>query len=150
MEESSLNIINIITSAINTLFSNFFSSVDNNLYEILDKLFFINTDIIKNNYLEKIFGSNSSGIILICNSLLIGFILYYSISLLFSHITLQNIQRPNEFIFRLFLCAISINFSLFFCEKLIWFISTTSLAIQDLGESVLNTSINFSRYYTKF
>lgn len=87
MESDQINLVNIITQTINNLFSNLFSSIDNSLYNILDDLLFINSNIMDNNYLETIFGSRVSGIILICNSLLIGFVLYYSISLLFSYFT---------------------------------------------------------------
>ena len=79
MENEQLNIVEIITQTINNLFSNLFSSVDNSLYSILDDLLFINADILEDKYLNSILGSSSSGIILICNSLLIGLCMYYAI-----------------------------------------------------------------------
>lgn len=77
--ENAKNITQIIIETINTILQNLFSSIDNNLYEILDDIIFINPDIISDSFFEKILGTNShNGIILICNSLLFGFILYYS------------------------------------------------------------------------
>ena len=86
--ENAKNITQIIIETINTILQNLFSSIDNNLYEILDDIIFINPDIIFDSFFEKILGTNShNGIILICNSLLFGFILYYSIKYLFSHLS---------------------------------------------------------------
>ena len=78
MEQS--NITQIIIDTINTILGNLFSSIDNNLYSVLDKITFINSDIITDKNFENIFGtSTSNGILLIANSLLLGFILYYAL-----------------------------------------------------------------------
>ena len=42
MEQS--NVTQIIIDTINTILGNLFSSIDNNLYEILDDIIFINPD----------------------------------------------------------------------------------------------------------
>ena len=78
--ESSQNITQIIIDTINTIFENLFSSIDNSLYSLLDELTFINSDILTDKYFEDILGnSSSSGILLIANTLLFAFILYYTI-----------------------------------------------------------------------
>ena len=83
--ESNSNITANIIESINTILGNLFSSIDNNVYDVLDDVTFISSDIINDSYFEKILGTNANnGILLICNSLLIGFILYYCIQLLFS------------------------------------------------------------------
>ena len=141
MENAGVNIVQAITETINNLFSNLFSSIDNSLYSILDDLLFINSDILENKYIEKIFGSSTSGLLLICNSLLIGFCIYYGFKLLLSYITFSEVQRPNQFIFKLFLCALSMNCSLFIVQIIINFISNLSLAIREVGEIVFNKNI---------
>ena len=74
MEDTS-NITQTIINTINTIFENLFASIDNNLYSLLDEITFINSDIIKDQTFEKIFGtSTSNGILIIANSLLLGFI----------------------------------------------------------------------------
>ena len=50
--ENSENITNIIIETINTIFENLFSSIDNNLYSVLDDITFINSNILKDNYLK--------------------------------------------------------------------------------------------------
>ena len=115
--ENAKNITQIIIETINTILQNLFSSIDNNLYEILDDIIFINQDIISDSFFEKILGANShNGIILICNSLLFGFILYYSIKYLFSHFNYNQIEKPSQFIFKIIIFGICINFSYFFIK----------------------------------
>ena len=150
MENTEVNIISLITNAINTLFSNLFSSIDNNLYSVLDDLLFIKTDIMNNSYLQNILGEGKvSGIILIANSLVIGFLIYYAFSYLMSHFTFNEVQKPSQFVFRLLLCVISINFAYFLCDKILFFTSSISLAIRDLGEGIFHHPISFASLVTK-
>ena len=59
MEDTS-NITQTIINTINTIFENLFASIDNNLYSLLDEITFINSDIIKDQTFEKIFGTSTS------------------------------------------------------------------------------------------
>ena len=78
--ENITDVTQIIINTINTIFENLFASIDNNLYSVLDDITFISSDILTDKNFEKIFGtSTSNGILLIANSLLFGFLLYYSI-----------------------------------------------------------------------
>lgn len=150
MESEQINIVDTITQTINNLFSNLFSSIDNSLYSVLDDLLFINVDILDNKYLNMIFGSSSSGLILICNSLLFGFCLYYSCKLLLSHLTFTQVQSPSQFVFKLFLCAIAINSSNFIVENIIVIFSNLSLSIREVGEIVFNKNICLSAFIQEF
>ena len=81
-------IIETITKTINTLFQNLFSSIDNNIYSVLDDITFINKDILYDDFTRSIIGfSPHNGILLIANSLIIGFSIYYAIRYLFSEYT---------------------------------------------------------------
>lgn len=143
--ENAKNITQIIIETINTILQNLFSSIDNNLYEILDDIIFINQDIISDSFFEKILGTNShNGIILICNSLLFGFILYYSIKYLFSHFNYNQIEKPSQFIFKIIIFGICINFSYFFIKEILSFTSNITLAIRGIGEDLFNKNICFS------
>ena len=76
MENQTINITEIILNAINEIFSKLFSSIDNTIYTLLDDITFITPDILENNNFRKIIGeTNYSGILLICNSLVFGFII---------------------------------------------------------------------------
>lgn len=143
--ENNSNVTNTIIQTINTILENLFSSIDNNLYAILDDITFINSDIINDSYFEKILGtSTSNGILLIANSLLLGFVLYYSIKYLFSHFTFSQVESPTQFIFKCIIFCICINCSYFFIEQLLNIFSYLSLAIREIGEILFNKNICFA------
>ena len=143
--ENSQNITTIIIETINTILQNLFSSIDNNLYNILDDITFINSNIISDSFFEKILGINSqSGVILICNSLLFGVTLYYSIKYLFSHFTFNKIESPSQFFFKIIIFGLFINFSYFFITEILNFTSNITLAIRGIGEELFNKNICFS------
>lgn len=139
-----------IANSINGLFGNLFSSIDNNIYLILDEITFINTDIFTDSFFQKIFGTNSyNGILLICNSLLISFIIFYCIKLLYSYLTFTTIEKPFQFLFKLLIFGILMNSSLFICEQIVNINSLISLAIREIGENIFNTNINFTEIIKK-
>lgn len=143
--DSTQNVTNVIIETINTIFKNLFSSIDNNLYNILDDITFINSNIISDSFFEKILGDSAqSGITLICNSLLFGFVLYYSIKYLFSHFYYSQIENPIHFIFKIFIFGLLINYSYFFINELLNFTSNITLAIRSIGENLFNKNICFS------
>lgn len=139
------NITQIIIDTINTILGNLFSSIDNNLYSILDDITFINSDILKDKNFENIFGtSTSNGILLIANSLLLGFLLYFAIKYLISHFTFSNVEQPHSFLIKLIICGICMNFSYFLLTYFLDIFSNITLAIRNLGETLFNKDICFS------
>ena len=150
MEESQINIVEVITQTINNLFSNLFSSIDNSLYSVLDDLLFIGPNIFNNSNLEKILGSfDSNGLILICNSLLLGFTLYYACFLILSKFTFSETQKPTQFFFKLFFCAVAINSSLFIVNFFVTIFSNVTLAIREVGEIIFNQNICLATFTEK-
>ena len=134
-----------ISSIINNIFSNLFSSIDNNLYLILDEITFISSDILNDSHFEKILGSQtSSGTILICNALVIGFVLYHFITSIFSNITFNKPLNHSKFILRLIIFTILMNFSPFICSLILDFNSMISLSIRNIGEILFDKSICFT------
>ena len=84
--ETNSNMSQVVIETINTIFGELFKSIDTNLFKILDNLTFINSNILNDKYFGKIFGTSANnGILLIANSLLIGYILYYSVKYLISN-----------------------------------------------------------------
>ena len=49
------NISELIIDTINNLLNNLFSSIDNSVYETLDKLIFIDLNIFQDSFIEKFF-----------------------------------------------------------------------------------------------
>lgn len=138
------NITEIIINTINTIFSNLFSSIDNNIYSILDKLTFIDTDIINNSLIDNLLGSNlSNSLLAISNALLVGFAIYYCIKLLYSHFSYTNIERPYQFVFKFLIFAICINSSYFICEQILNINYLISGSIKEIGKNIFNIDISF-------
>ena len=134
-----------ILSTINSLFGNMVSSIDNQVYSILDKLTFISTDFLKDEDFINVLGTSpTSGILLLANSFLLGFIIYFAIKHLLSILSLNPIQTPFQFILKLIIFGICMNEATFFCEQIINIFYLISHAISSLGESLYNTEISFS------
>lgn len=150
MDYSNIDFTEIITNVINNIFNDFFISIDNSIYSVLDDITFIDASILNDNKIIKIFGSsNSNGIILITLSILFGFILYYCIKL-FSSYYFSNtyVQSPLQFFIKVIIIAIFINYSYFICEQILELNSNISLAIRNIGEYYLNKNICFSELIT--
>ena len=147
MENSTIT--QTIIDAINTIFENLFSSIDNNLYSILDDITFINSDILYDKNFENLFGTSASnGILLIANSFLLGFIIYYSARYLMAHFTYTQTESPFSFIFKLILFGIAMNCSFFILELVLDLNSNITLAIRSLGENLFQKNICFSELIT--
>lgn len=145
METYQTDITQTIIDTINSIFNNLFSSIDNNLYSILDKLLFINEDILKESFLENLLGDSfSKSLLIIANSLLFGFSLYYCFKLLFSHFSYIEIEKPHQFIFKLLIFGICINCSYFICEKILSINYLISSSICEVGKNIFNMDISFS------
>lgn len=143
--ESTNNITQTIIDTINTIFETLFASIDNNLYSVLDEITFINSDILNDSNFEKLFGtSTSNGILLIANSLLLGFLLYYGFKYLMSHITYHKVDSPFSFVIKIVVFGICMNFSFFIVQMLLDLNSNISLAIRNLGENLFGKNICFS------
>lgn len=127
------------------MFSNLLSSINDNIYDSLDDLVFINSDITKS--ISKIIGQDfSSGMILICNSLIYGFLIYYAISYLLSHLTFTPVENPVQFIFKLLLCAFALNASEYICSGIIFICSYISDMICEIGNFIFRFDVSFAYF----
>ena len=137
--EQNANMSQVVIDTINTIFSNLFKSIDTNLFKILDDLTFINSNILEDKYFGKIFGNSAaSGILLIANSLLIGYILYYSVKYLFSNFTFSKIENPIQFIFKLVIFGIAMNSSFYILQQILDINFNICSAIRSIGEDSIS------------
>ncbi len=138
-----------IIQTINTIFENLFSSIDNSLYSVLDNITFITSDILNDKYFEKIFGTaTTDGILLIANSLLIGFLIYYALRNLLANFTYVQIESPVQFVLKMIIFGICMNSSYFIVGQVIDIMSNISLAIKEIGENLFSKNIGFSELIT--
>ena len=142
----SSQISSIISTTINEMFYKIFASIDNSLYSVLDDFTFINSDILNDAYFINILGTPSkTGFLLIANSLILGYLIYYAFKLLLSHLGITQVESPSQFILKLLLCSICMNFSFFICDEIIYLVSLLSTSIRQVGEQLLNTKICFTQ-----
>ena len=145
-----MNLTDVIIKTINSIFQTLFSSIDNSIYSFLDDIVFVDSNILSDLFMQKVFGTNSSnGILLIVNSLLVGFLLYYGIRLLYSHYIGLQIERPYQFISKIIIFGICINCSYFILEQFISINSFLSSSIREIGENIFNCNISFSELINK-
>ena len=143
MEQS--EVVNIIIETINSIFSNLFSSIDNNVYSYLDTFTFIDSRIIDNSFFEKFLGaSGKTGILYLTDALLFAIIIYYAIRYSYSVFTGNTVEKPTQFIFKMIIIGIFINSSFFLCEQILNINYLISGSIQDIGKSIINKDITFS------
>ena len=134
-----------IIKTINTIFENLFSSIDSSLYEILDDLIFVNKDILNDKYFDKLFGtSTANGILLIANSLLIGFLLYYGAKFMMANFSYSRIENPAQFIFKCIFYGICMNYSFFIIEQILDLNFNVCSLIRNLGEDLFGKEICFT------
>ena len=139
-----------IFDTINESLFKLFSSIDNSLYSVLDDFTFINTDILNSSHFSDILGTSSSkGILLVANSLILGYLIYYAFKLLLGHLGITQVERPSHFLFKIILYSICMNFSFFICEEIINIISLISNSIREVGENLFHTEICFSSLITQ-
>lgn len=150
MEQSQSSIMQTISDTINSLFSSLFSSIDNNIYSILDDIVFIDSDILKDNFMVSIFGTSTThGLIMVANALLLGFSIFYIIRYFLSHYLTSEVEQPFQFIFKLFIYAILANSSYFLISQLLDINSLISLSIREVGENIFHCNISFSELILK-
>jgi len=143
--EQNSNMSQVVIDTINKIFSELFNSIDTNLFKILDDITFINSNILEDKYFGKIFGSSATtGILLIANSLLIGFILYYAVKYLTSNFTFSKIENPVQFIFKLIIFGIAMNSSFFLLQQILNINFYICEAIRSIGEDIFKQNISFS------
>lgn len=140
-----VNLVSSLLESINSIFSSLISSINNNIYTVLDDLIFVNSNLFENSSLNKLLGTTATaGITYVCNSLVAGFVLYYAISLLLSHLTFAQVQRPSNFIFKIIICIAAINTSFDLCYSAIFVNSCITNLIRNVGENLFNTPICFN------
>lgn len=144
MEQS--QIVDVIINTINTIFSNIFSSIDNNIYENLDSIVFINPDLLSNSIFSKLLGSGGkSGLIYLADAMLVGIFIFYIVKYFYSNMLDITYERPTQFIFKLLIFGLFINFSYFLLDQILSISSLVSSSIQEIGKDAVNFDITFSQ-----
>lgn len=139
-----INIVETVQNTINELCSSLFNSVHQKIFPLLDEIVFIDSDIMKTTYMEKIFSNSpSSGILILANCLLTALVLYYCLRLIFSHFTGTQVEHPGRFLLKTIVIAIFMNYTPYICTLLIDITSNISSFFCYLGQDLFNKEISF-------
>ncbi len=85
-----------------------------------------------------------TGILLIANSLLIGFLLYYAARFMLSNFTFQKIETPSQFIFKCIIFGICMNCSFFIVQQILSLNNNVCEIIRNLGQDLFKRNIGFT------
>ena len=145
MEDATLNLSELICNSLNMIFFKIFSSIDNTIYSLLDNILFINPDFVNNLKFQQIFGNSSTnGLLLIANSLIFGFLIFYILNFTLSHLIYLKVDSPYQFLFKSLIFVACINSSMWICEKCIYFTSIITDSILEIGHSINGTDMSFA------
>ena len=145
METQTLNLTDLICDSLNSIFSKFFSSIDNTTYSVLDDILFLDSSIISEPKFQQLFGTDSTnGLLLLANSLIFGVVLFYIIKFALSHLIYSKIDSPYQFIFKCIIFICCMNSSFWICEKILDLTKLISDGICEIGFSITGSQISFS------
>ena len=140
-----IDIGSVIIDTINTLCQSLFSSVEEAVFPLLDKLVFIREDIATTHYLERIIGTDTNtGLLVLANALLFAFIIYYSARLIMSPYSGQPVESPYQFFIKSIFIAIFMNCSLSICITIVSATSDITDFVSSLSNNIFKTSATFS------
>ena len=142
------NFPEVISKTLSTLINSLLTSIDSNVFSVLDKLVFLKSSYLFDTYFISFFTKKFS-IITLSEVLLFGFLLYYGASYLISFFTCNNYQKPLSFLTRLFFTALLIRHSMELCEKIIDFFEIITETIKTLGISMFSFHLSFSVLYDR-
>lgn len=138
----------IIIETINTLFSNLFNSLDKNLYSLLDTVVFIDDSIISDVFFNNIFNTKY-GLPFITNSMLLGIFIYYCFKLYLSPFSGNYVEKPYQFLTKILIIAICINFSQFLCKEFLNINYIFTALLRSLGSEISGSEVSFSTLISK-
>lgn len=139
-----INIVETVQNTINELCSSLFNSVHQKVFPLLDEIVFIDKDIMKSAYMEKIFSSSpTSGILMLANCLLTAFVLYYCLRLTFAYFTGNQVEHPGRFFLKTIVIAILMNYTPYICTLFINITSDISSFFCYLGQDLFQKEISF-------
>lgn len=141
MEETlteNVDLISTIVNIINQIFTNLLSSIDKNIFPLLDDLVFIDKGIIDTgDRMNKILSTSpTNGVLLLANCLFTAFVLYYAAKLMIAQVSGSSIESPPRFFIRAFLTGVTMNYSVQICSFLLESAWDITSFFCSLGESI--------------
>lgn len=134
---------NIINS-LNTVFEKLFKSIESEVYEKIDDLINITPELFTKSPFKKIFFQDSTNtLIIVANSLILFYVIYFVCLKLISVYNGNNTQNVYKFIIRLVFIVIFVNYSYYICKEFVNIISLFSDCISGSLYDISGTEVTF-------
>lgn len=134
---------NIINS-LNIVSEKLFKSIEGEVYAQIDKLVDITPDIFKEDSLRTFFVQDKANVlILIANSLILFYIIYFVVLKLVSVYNANKSQSIYVFVIKLVIVSILVNSSYFLCEEIINLINLFTNCVEGALKEISGQAITF-------
>ena len=134
---------NIINS-LNTVSEKLFKSIEGEVYSRIDDLVNITPKIFKEQPLKEIFFQDKINLlVLIANSLILFYIIYFVILKIISIYNGNKSQSVYIFVLKLIIVAALVNSSYYLCQEIINLVSLFTDCIDGVLEDIAGQTINF-------
>ena len=142
------NFPEVISKTLSTLINSLLTSMDSNVFSVLDKIVFLKSSYLFDTYFISFFTKKFS-LVTLSEILVFGFLLYYGAAYLISFFTSNSFQKPLSFLTRLFFSALLVRYSMELCEKIIDFFELITETVKTLGISMFSFHLSFSVLYER-
>lgn len=133
-----------IINNLNIIAEKLFKSVETQVFKTLDDIVLIGTDILKTEPLKNIFFENKvNGLVIIANSLILFFLIYYVLSNLISMYNGSKIPNMYTFIIRIVFVALLVNSSYYICKQILNIFELFTNSIDIFAEDIVNQKVTF-------
>ena len=139
--------INNIAESLNILIEKFLSSIEGQVFDILDKITLIGPEILKTEPLKNIFfESKINGMIIIANALILFYACYYMFTRIISMYNGSEVESVNNFVFKIILVVLLVNNSYFICNEILTVNSNFCESIDEFSKDIVKREVNFTEF----
>lgn len=133
-----------ILNNLNIIAEKLFKSVETQVFKTLDDIVIIGTDILKTEPLKNIFfESKVNGLIIIANSLILFFFIYYVLSNLIIMYNGNKVSNMYSFVIRIIFVTILVNSSYYICEQVLNILELFTNSIDIFAKDLAGQSVSF-------
>lgn len=133
-----------ILNNLNIIAEKLFKSVETQVFKTLDDIVIIGTDILKMESLKNIFFENKvNGLIIIANSLILFFFIYYVLSNLIIMYNGNKVSNMYSFVIRIIFVTILVNSSYYICEQVLNILELFTNSIDIFAKDLAGQSVSF-------
>lgn len=141
-----MNVNNIIDT-INIVAQKIFSSVEGEIYPLLDKIIIITPDILKQEPLKNmLFEDKNVAMTLVATSFIVFFVVYFVLSRLISMYSGREVENIWQSVIRLVICSILMSTSYYICKEILNINSIFTEIVSSAGKDITGKNISFENF----